>query len=684
MGVSYNWLKKYVNTSFEPEELAHRLTMAGVAIEGIERIDEDAIFELDLTPNRGDCLGLINLAREVAALTGQKVNIPTIKIDENDEDINDYISVSIESPDLCKRYAARLIKNCIVKPSPGWMQEALINSGIRPINNIVDITNYVLLETNQPLHAFDYNLLGPEKRIVVRTAKKEEKITTLDGIERNLEDNMLVIADGDKAVALAGIMGGQNTEINDHTTSVLLESANFLYTSIRKTSRKLALRSDSSVRFEKGADVNGVIYAVNRAAQLIQELAGGEVVKGICDVYPEPVQPKKITLRPDRINYLLATELNIEEIKGYLDRLEFAVKTNNNVLEVTVPTYRPDIQLEVDLIEEVARLHGYENIPTTLPYGQTSEGGQTHYQKFRDLLKNIMSSSMYEVINYSFISPSYYDKMLIPGDSPLKNVVKVANPLSEEQSIMRTTLLPGLVENVKRNLSRQNENLSFFELGTVFYPAEQGLPEEKMLLSGIIVGNSEVNWLKVKIDLDFYYIKGIVEDLLKQIGMSDCEFLPGKHPSFHPGRNASIVYKGKQIGVIGELHPTVLQNFDIKVRTCAFEMDVESLFDFAQDKILMEQITKYPVVERDIAILIEQKTNAAEIINIIKNAGNSLLREVVVFDLYFGEQIPVGYKSMGFKLVFQSTERTLTEDEVSKYIENILAELKKELKAELR
>ncbi|MFY9324485.1 MAG: phenylalanine--tRNA ligase subunit beta, partial [Syntrophomonadaceae bacterium] len=341
MGVSTNWLKKYVDYKWSAEELAEALTMAGIAIEGIDDVDGDKVLDLDLTPNRGDCLGMINLAREVAALTGVQVNIPEIKIEESPEHISSYVDVEIDDPDLCRRYAARVVKNVKIGPSPAWMQDALMHSGIRPINNVVDVTNYVMLETNQPLHAFDYRLLAEDKRIVVRRANSGEKFTTLDGVERILEDSMLVITDGKKPVALAGIMGGQNTEINDNTTTVLLESANFDPVNTRRTSHKLALRSDSSMRFEKGVDINGAVFAINRAAQLIQELAGGQVVAGVCDVYPKPFSPLTIKLRPQRVNELLGTDLTTEQVIAYLQRLSFTVKQSKSkgVLEVVVPTY---------------------------------------------------------------------------------------------------------------------------------------------------------------------------------------------------------------------------------------------------------------------------------------------------------------------------------------------------------
>lgn len=684
MGVSIKWLKEYVDFDWTPEELAHKLTMGGVAIEGIEKTESDTVLELDLTPNRGDCLGLINLAREVAALNSSDIKIPDLKLKENNEKINDYITVQIDAPELCLRYTARVVKNVAIKPSPVWLQEHLINSGIRPISNVVDITNYVMLETNQPLHAFDYNLLANDKKIVVRRADDGEKFTTLDDVERELDHEMLVITDGRQPVALAGIMGGQNTEINENTTTVLLESACFLGTNIRKTSRKLALRSDSSIRFEKSTDVNGVIYAINRAADLIQQLAGGEIVAGISDEYPVSQIPKKILLRPERVNYLLGTSISAEDIKNYILRLKFEVSEVKDYLMVEVPTYRPDIEMEVDLIEEVARLHGYQNISAELPSGPATQGGLTAYQKFRDLLKSLMAQRFYEVINYSFINPAFFDLLLLPEDSDLRQVVKIANPLSEDQSVMRTLLLPGLLNTIGRNLARKNENLAFFEIGSVFCPETKGLPREKLKLAAVAAGSTDVNWLKHKVDMDFYYLKGVVENLLNQLGVAGYSFAETRASGYHPGRSALIKASGKVIGIMGEIHPQVLSNFSIKPRACAMELDVQILFELVAEKVMMEEIARYPAVERDIAVIVPKELGVASIIKVIREAEEQLLRDVVVFDLYSGEQVPEGYKSIAFKLTLQAQDRTLTDDEVNKSMSMVLEALKNNLGAEQR
>lgn len=683
MAVSINWMKDYVDFALDPHELAHELTMAGIAIEGVDEKDGDYLLELDLTPNRGDCLGMINLAREIAALNDSQIKIPEHNPQENGESIHNYIKVEIADADLCPRYTARLIKNVKIMPSPEWMQIRLINSGIRPINNIVDITNYVMLESNQPLHAFDYDLLSPAKKILIRRAGPDETIVTLDDVERKLDEEMLLITDNDRPVALAGIMGGQNTEINENTVNVLLESACFKRTGIRKTSRKLALRSDSSVRFEKGTDINGVIYAVNRAAYLMQELGAGEVVAGICDQYPEPQIPRQILLRPQRVNYLLGTDISVPEVKGYIEKLAFKISEEGQDLLVYIPTYRPDIEMEADLIEEVARLYGYDKIKATLPRGNTTQGGLTTYQKFRDYLEDLLARTFNEVINYSFINPRYFDMLLLPDDSKLREFIEIANPLSEEQSVMRTILLPGMLETVSRNLARKNENLAFFEMGSVFYP-HGGQPQEVLKVSAVVAGKSKLNWQKNNVVMDFFYLKGILENILLQLGIENLSFEEGVNPSYHPGRTAIVKSQGIELGIIGEIHPLVRQNFDIKPRACAMELDVNTLYELSSHRVMLDSIARYPAVERDLAILIKNDVPAAAVLKILRDCGSELLQNIVIFDIYEGDQVADGFKSMAFRMTFQSKERTLTETEVNTITEQMLVKLQNQLQASLR
>ena len=684
MGVSINWLKDYVDFDWSPEDLAHHLTMAGIEVESIDVIGDDHVLELDLTPNRGDCLGMINLARELAAIQGKKVKIPEVHVEENEEDIQQYIDVEIKNPDLCRRYAARMVKNVTIKPSPDWMQKRLIASGIRPINNVVDITNFVLLETNQPLHAFDYDLLGEQKKIIVRTARAGESIVTLDDIERSLSTDMLLITESDQPVALAGIMGGQNSEIQENTTRVLIESACFNGVNIRRTSRQLALRSDSSIRFEKGVDINGILYAADRAAQLIAELGDGEVVGGVVDCYPDPQLPIHVSLRPQRVNQLLGTELDKDTIRSLIQRLDFRISEEEGVFKVYIPTYRPDITMEVDLIEEVARLYGYDKIPAVLPHMRTTQGGLDPYQRFIERIKTILSAQLYEVVNYSFISPKYFSMLQIPEDDKLRDIVRIANPLSEEYSVMRTLLLPGLLDTMSRNLARKNDNLAMFEVGSVFYPSADNLPDEVRKVAAIVAGKTESNWVQNAVNMDFFYLKGIVERLLHKLGIPAASWVESKEPYYHPGRSAMIVVEDRVIGTMGEIHPAVRAEFDIRPRACAFELDIKSLFALSRNPTMRQEIARYPSIERDLAIIVDDNIKAVDMLTLIKEHGQPLLQDVVVFDIYTGDQVPEGAKSVAFRLTFQSTERTLNEEEVNVCMEKIMQALADKMEAELR
>ena len=684
MVVSINWLKDYVDFDWSPEDLAHHLTMAGIEVEGIDVVGGDHTLELDLTPNRGDCLGMINLARELAAVQGKEVKIPELHVEENDEDIQQYIDVEINNPDLCRRYAARMVKNVTVKPSPDWMQERLIASGIRPINNVVDVTNFVLLETNQPLHAFDYDLLGEQKKIIVRTARPGESIITLDDIERPLSTDMLLITESDQPVALAGIMGGQNSEIQANTTRVLIESAWFNGVNIRRTSRKLALRSESSIRFEKGADINGILYAADRAAQLIAELGDGEVVGGVVDCYPDPQLPIHVSLRPQRVNQLLGIELDKDTIRSLIQRLGFRISEEEGVFKVYIPTYRPDITMEVDLIEEVARLYGYDKIPAVLPNMSTTQGGLDPYQRFIEHIKTILSAQLYEVVNYSFISPKYFSMLHIPEDDKLREVVHIANPLSEEYSVMRTLLLPGLLDTMSRNLARKNNNLAMFEVGSVFHPSAGSLPDEVSKVGAIVAGKTESNWIQNAVSMDFFYLKGIVERLLYKLGIPAASWVENKEPYYHPGRSAMIVVEDRVIGTMGEIHPAVRAEFDIRPRACAFELDVKNLFELSRSPAMRQQIARYPSIERDLAIIVDDSVKAVDMLAVIKQHGQPLLQDVVVFDIYTGDQVPRGSKSAAFRLTFQSIERTLNEEEVNVCMDEIMQALADKMGAELR
>ncbi|MBE3586705.1 MAG: phenylalanine--tRNA ligase subunit beta [Thermoanaerobacter sp.] len=661
-------------------------TPLGVDVRPVIGLD-DVIFDLDLTPNRGDCLSMIGVAREVAALLGQPLRLPRMEVREiPGSSLEGRVRVDILEPGLCRRYVARLFTGVKVGPSPLWMQERLRAAGLRPISNIVDITNYVMLELGQPLHAFDYDRLK-DGHIIVRRAQPGETIVTLDGSRRQLEPEMLVIADPGGAVAVAGVMGGLETEVTENTTTVLLESAHFHPTSIRRTSRVLGLRSEASTRFEKGIDLEGCLAAASRAASLLVEIGAGEVVAGAVDNYPSPAAKKTIILRPERVEYILGAEIPREETANLLTRLGFKVQDAGRDLLVNVPSYRVDINLEIDLIEEVARIYGYDRIPASLPYGVTTRGARTGEQALVKRLKEVLvECGLTEVITYSFVSPAVFDRFKVPADSRLRRALSLQNPLSVEQSIMRTMLLPGLLEVLARNFHRRVTSGAIFEVGRVFLPREgEALPEERPVLAAAAMGQGAAGWNRPPLPLDFYYLKGVLETLAARLG------LPGLHlererenPAFHPGRTARVVVDGKTVGVLGELHPDVLEEYELDTRVCAFELDLASLLALTGGPPRYQPLPRLPGVRRDLALVVSREVPAADVLRVIRRAGGNLLRSVELFDVYEGEQVKEGCRSLAFSLLFQAGDRTLTDAEVTARIEAISGALVEELGAELR
>ncbi|MDD4237883.1 MAG: phenylalanine--tRNA ligase subunit beta [Desulfotomaculaceae bacterium] len=647
---------------------------------------DDHILELDLTPNRGDCLSMIGVAREVAALLGRPLRIPQPSFKELAESIEGQARVDIDATDLCGRFCARLIKNVRMGPSPLWMQQRLRNAGIRPISNIVDVTNYVMLELGQPMHAYDYNLLA-DGRIIVRRARDEEKMLSLDGCERSLTPDMLAITDSDGPVGIAGVMGGLTTEVTAKTTSVLLEAAFFNPISIRKTSKVLGLRSEASQRFEKGIDIGGAARATNRAAQLIAEMEAGDAVSGVIDVFPEPPQAKIVSFRPARAAYILGVEVPKEEAAEILTALQFKVRDSGADLLVTVPTHRVDVSLEVDLIEEIARMHGFDQVPGTLPFGQSTQGKQTREQSLIAGIRNrLAGDGLYELMTYSFTHPRVLDQMNLPGESPLRETVKLQNPLSEEHSVMRTMMLPGLLDALARNFSRRVQNGAVFELGRVFYPQGEGsLPEERQVLAAAAMGRTPAGWNAPAWELDFYYLKGVLENLFDYLRTEPVSFKPElENPSFHPGRSAWLEVAGARLGVLGELHPDVLEQFELPDRVVAFELDLDRLLAVSGRPPVYATLPRFPAVERDIAVLIKQGTPAVQVVDAIRSAGGDLLRSVSLFDVYRGGQVSQGYQSMAFSLRFYAEDRTLTDTEVAEITSAIAQALAQQFGAELR
>ncbi|MCY4400974.1 MAG: phenylalanine--tRNA ligase subunit beta [Candidatus Poribacteria bacterium] len=644
---------------------------------------DDTVFELEITPNRPDCLSLIGVAREIRAETGNELKLPEVNIRENDTDIREVTSVTIDAPDLCPRYAARVIRGVKIGESPAWLKQRLESVGIGVINNIVDVTNFVLMEYGQPLHAFDYHKLG-ENRIVVRRAAEGEQITTLDEEERELTSDMLVIADANKPVALAGVMGGYDSEITDETCDVLLESANFQPASIRATGKKLGMHTEASYRFERGVDPEAVIPALNRAAQLIVELAGGTVCEGIIDVYPGKSEPIQIQLRSDRVNFILGTALEATEIEQILYRLGFGMEASqleDSSYQVTVPSFRSDITREIDLIEEVARVYGYDNIPTTLPKGDIPVPVSDISVEVRKHIKQfLLGAGMMESVNYSFSHPNCFDKVRLAADNPLRDALKLRNPLSPEMSILRTTLMPSLLDNAQHNHNHQINNIALFEMSTVFVKGE-----EPWRIAGILAGEigGGVYGDPYK-NPDFFDIKGIVERVLEVCCLTDYAFKKTEEPTFHPGRNAAVLLGDRRIGILGEVHPEVLEIYELPYKAYLFELDLEALANAADFSKRFEPIPIYPSVQRDLAIVVDKEMQSDTPIDIIYSTGGELVDSVRLFDVYVGDQVSEGKKSLAYTITYHSATETLTDKDVNNLHDKVVKRLNQELGAELR
>jgi phenylalanyl-tRNA synthetase beta chain len=674
----------------------------------------DRILEFELTPNRGDCLAVLNIAREVRALTGGGLTLPETSVRETGERTESLISVQIEEPELCRRYACRIVRNVKLAPSPEWLCYRLRAAGIRPINNIVDVTNYVMLELGQPLHAFNYDRLQG-RRIIVRRAHPGEEMVSLDGDRRKLDEEMLVIADAGQPVALAGVMGGLASEVGEETRTVLLESANFNPQSIRRTAQKLGMRTESGQRFEKGIDLDGAVRAVNRAAHLITELGAGEITCGVVDQYVRPAAPLAIRVRAPRVNQVLGTHLNRAEVRGILCRLDFVCELcGQDSLLVNVPPYRQDLLEEIDLIEEVARLYGYDQIAATVPVGALAQSGRRPaLTRVREIAGNaLLAAGLDEVVTYSFIGESDLDRLNIPGDSPLRQVTLIQNPLREEQGILRPLLLASLMEALNTNYKRKQTRVGLFELGTVFNPpprpalaeetapgpagarlqergripaAAGSLPEERLHLGFVACGEVDRGWQEPAETRDFFYAKGIAEQVLEMLGISGASWEPVTgNPMLHPGRAARVLVAGVPIGMVGEMHPEVLQNYELPTRVVACEIDLTSLLPMAQLDPRAQAPPRYPDSARDLAIIVPLETPAGHVRDVIMAAGGDLLRECRLFDVYQGAQVPAGCRSLGYSLLFQSLERTLTDEEVTEAYDRILKALSTRVGARLR
>ncbi|WP_069997316.1 phenylalanine--tRNA ligase subunit beta [Cellulosilyticum sp. I15G10I2] len=634
----------------------------------------EVVVEYEVTSNRSDCFSILGIAREAAATFNKPFKFPEITVKEVPGDAKSMATVEIKNDVLCPRYAARIIKNVKVGSSPKWLKDRLLSAGLRPINNIVDITNYMLLEFGQPMHAFDYDKLAGHS-IIVRTANDGEKITTLFGDELTLDASMLVIADQEKAVAIAGVMGGEDTKVTEETTTILFECANFSGYSIRQTSKKLGLRSDSSTKYTKGLDPNTITLALERAAQLIGEVGAGEVVSGIIDVYPNVRKPLTIAYNPDWINKFLGTSLSEEEMTGYFRVLEF--KVNTETKEVTIPTFRPDVTMMADLAEEVARLYGYDRITPTLERGKPTIGRKNFEQTVCDDIRNFMSMyGIHGALTYTFESPKVFDKLNINEMSSLRNTLKITNPLGEDFSIMRTTTLNGILSSLATNYNRRVEEAALYEIGKIYLIQETNeLPEEIKKLTIGMYGK----------DTDFFTLKGVIESLLKKLHITNSEVIRNTELEFmHPGRCASLVIGGKETGFFGEIHPQTAKNYELDVKTYVAEIDLSALLENINQDITFKPLPKYPSTTRDIAMLVKEEILVGTIEKTIKERGSKLLENVKLFDVYQGKQIEEGYKSVAYKLIFRAEDRTLTDEEVQKVMKKILTGLETNCEAKLR
>lgn len=636
---------------------------------------DDTVVEYEITSNRVDCFSVLGIAREAAATFDKAFVPPVVKETGNEEKASDYIKVSIEDDDLCSRYVARVVKNIKIGPSPAWMQHRLAAHGIRPINNIVDITNYVMEEYGQPMHAYDMRTIAGNE-IIVRRAKKGETFVTLDGQERKLDDSILMICDGEKAVGMAGIMGGENSMITDDVTEMLFEAACFNGTNIRLSSKKVGLRTDASSKFEKGLDPNNAMEAINRACQLVEELGAGEVVGGAVDVYPRVRTGNRVKFDPDWINRLLGTDIPAETMIGYFKKIDLGYDPETR--EVIVPSWRQDLEREADLAEEVARFYGYDNIPTTLPRGEATAGKLSFKLRVEEKVREVARFCGFsQGMCYSFESPKVFDKLLLPQDSSLRKTVVISNPLGEDFSIMRTTPLNGILTSLSTNFNRRNKDVRLYELGNIYIPKQvpvTELPEERMQLTLGMYGEG-----------DFFTMKGVVEEILDAVGMKGLTVYDPKsgHPFLHPGRQADIVYENKVIGYLGEIHPIVAGNYSIKDRVYAAVLDMPEIVARATFDKKYEGIAKYPAVARDLSLVVPKNVLAGEIEEVFRQRGGKILESCRLFDIYEGSQIQEGFKSLAYTLTFRAKDRTLEEADIAAVMKKIMNGLS-QLDIELR
>ncbi len=663
-------------------------TPIGVDVKKVLGLD-DTVIDIDLTSNRADCFSIIGLAREISAITGCPLKLPAMDVKEAaGGKASDYVNIKIAAPELCSRFATRVLKDIKIMPSPEWMQRRLRACGVRPISNVVDVTNYVMLELGQPMHAYDADKVAG-RTLIVRRAAEGERLVTLDGKERELTSSMITIGDAEKAAGLGGVMGGLATEVTSSTVNVILESASFHGPSIRRTSRALGLRSEASGRFERGVDTIRDHDALNRAAHLLEEMGACETFSGIVEAYPNELQPAVITTTPQRINGCIGFDISREETISILTRLGFGVEEKGEELVITAPTWRRDIECAADISEEVARMHGYDHIESHQPELTITQGHQSVLDDVKDAVQDYMvSAGLSEMMTYSFIKANAYDKMLLAADDSRRQSIELLNPITDAFSVMRTTMIPSALQTASFNLRNHNSSVALFEIGRVFLPKALPLaadPVEKPLLAAVISGSrNELNWCSAKDSVDFYDMKGIVEGLLAAMQVADYTLVRSSQPYLHPGKSCDIVVDSKVIGSFGEVHPLAQEAFELDQVAYVLEMEIEPLVASATRVPQYKHLPKFPAMSRDIAVVVPKDVTNAELEQVIRTHAGELLQSVRVFDIYTGKQVAAGCKSMAFNLTYQAADRTLTDAEVDASMKKVIAEVAEAYKAKLR
>ena len=638
---------------------------------------DDTVYEFELTANRADCFSMVGLSREFGIMTNQKALFPVIMVNENGESIEGKASVAIEAHDLCTRFTSRLVTNVTIEPSPLWMQNRLRNSGIRPINNVVDVTNYVMLELGQPMHAYDYDCVA-DHTLIARRAKAGEKLTTLDGNERELNESMLIIADTKGPIGVAGVMGGLTSEVTDKTTNVLFEAAVFNGPSIRRTSKALGMRSEASGRFERGVNHKYTAYAIDRAAQLLQQICPScKVNVGVIDVYPEPVEQRTVTFTAKQINDYLGTSIEKDRMIDILTKLEFGITESGDTIEALVPTWRDDVTVMPDIAEEVARIVSYDNIEPTIPVAVLSSGGMTPKKALtKEVTHYLAHAGLSQIITFSFMHKDGLTNMMLPEGDSRYTAIPILNPISEEFPYMRTTLVPAVIEAAKRNIAQQNKDLWLFETANVYEPKALPLtevPHERPMACGIMMGKvTEAAWNQAQRDTDFYDVKGVVDGLLAKLGLTQYNIQPSSESYYHPGVSAHYTVNGVTIANYGELHPQVVKNFDLSGKVYMFEIDLEAVLSITVPPFRYQSFSKFPGTSRDLAIVAPVSVTSGDIVALIKEHGGEYLESVSIFDVYEGEHIEAGYRSLAYNLQFRSMEGTLNDEDIDGAIQAII------------